>query len=93
MEPTTTNKENSVGAIIASILVIALLIIAGLYFWGQKAVDNGAPVTAPTDEQTQADIQAAVASDESVSALKQTNTSDDAASIEADLNSTDLDNI
>ncbi len=40
MEQPSTGGKNPIGAIIAIIIVVALLVVAGFYFWG-KEIDNG----------------------------------------------------
>lgn len=42
------NQEKSIGAIIGILIVVAIIIIGGLYFWGQRIIqspesDTGAP--------------------------------------------------
>lgn len=74
MEP---NNENSVGPVVAIIIVLAMIILGGLYFWGERTKDmNSAETTAEVDE-----ITASISSQSS---------SDDLTSIEEDLNNTNV---
>lgn len=75
MEP---NNENSVGPVIAIIIVLAMIILGGLYFWGERTNDmsNIEPSSATVDE-----ITASITSQSS---------SDDISSIEEDLSNTNV---
>lgn len=80
MPPMSTQPEKkSVGPLVAVVVILALIIIAGLYFFKQR-VDQ--PTYVPI-EQT----------DVITESLKQQGTTDDLSSIEADLNATDLNNL
>ncbi|MDP2641921.1 MAG: hypothetical protein Q8P21_01355 [bacterium] len=62
----------SAGPVISVIVILAIIILGGLYFWNQRgATDNGAALD---DINTQSE-------------------SDDTTSIEADLESTDIENL
>ena len=36
----TQNTGGSMGTIIVGIIILAIVILVGLYFWGQRATDN-----------------------------------------------------
>lgn len=74
------SEKKSVGPLIAVVVILALIIIAGLYFLKQRSEQ---PVYMPPTEQTDAITES----------LKQQDTSDDLNSIESDLKATDIDNI
>ena len=84
MEPT---NKSGLGSIIATIIIIAIIILGGLYFWGKRveesqSADNAIQETAQTSEP-----QSEAATIRSVSS------SDDLDSINADLQATNLDNL
>jgi hypothetical protein len=71
-------EKKSHGPLIAVVVILLLIIIGGLYFLGQRMNgDYGAPAGA----------------DQITESLKAQNASDDLNSIEADLNTTNLDNL
>lgn len=78
---------NTVGPVVGTIVIVAVLVIGGLYYWGaqlnkQSAVD---------ESLTAEDITAAV--DTSTEALGIQSTSDEVTAIEDDLDLTDLDDL
>jgi hypothetical protein len=87
MEPTTQNKS-SVGSIIGTIVIIAVIILGGLYFWGKRVEEAKLRQNLVTDTSTQQTAQV----DETAS-ITTTSSSDDLTSIEADLNNTKIDNL
>jgi hypothetical protein len=77
------NNENSAGPIIGLVIILALIILGGLYFWNERGDMNPAgtvPNTASTNESITASIEA------------QSN-SDEIDSIQADLDSTETDSL
>ncbi len=79
MEPNNSNMnangEGSIGPVIALIIILAVIVLGGLYFWGQRTSNNttdiyGNPISTSTP-----------ATD---------STSDTSAAIDADLKATDL---
>ncbi len=76
--PPTSHTEKKVGPIVGALIIVLVLIIAALYFFGQKLNTKMAPQDAQTTEQSTSDIPA----DDMTSAVIQ---ADDIASIEADL--------
>ena len=82
-------NKSSIGSIIGTIIVIAIIILGGLYFWGKRIDEARLQKDLVSGENTQ------VEADENMEAntIKSVNSSDDYSSIEADLNSTNLDNL
>jgi len=74
---TDTNKK-SAGPLIAVIIILALIIIGGLYFLKERASQPVYPATT---------------SDVITDSLNSQSSSDDLNSIEADLKATDIDNL
>ncbi len=81
--PTLPPKKSGVGAVIGSAIVIILLILGALYFWGEKLSEQ---------EQTPVQNNSVSATDAVVEKLNQQSSSDDLSSIEADLNATEWSN-
>ncbi len=79
-------NKSSIGSIIGTVIIIALIILGGLYFWGKRIEENKLKQklisdSIPTQETDQNE------------SIEKTGSSDDLNSIEADLNSTNLDNL
>lgn len=72
-------EKKSVGPLVAVIIILALIIVGGLYFLKARSSQN---VYAPSPEK-----------DAVTESLKQQSNSDDLTSIEVDLNATNLDNL
>lgn len=77
--------EKHRGGLIGAVIIVIILIVGGLYFWG-KQINN-----APVDEITAEEI--ATTPDEKTSALETQGTSDVVANIEADLDITNLNDL
>ena len=77
-------QEKAVGPIVGAVIIVVVLVLGGLYFWGQKIAQEGAPQTA--DEILEAP-------DETLESLEQQGTSDEIPDIEADLNATNLEEL
>lgn len=83
MEP----QKSSIGSIIGIIIIIAVIILGGLYFWGKRVEESKVTeslvneTSEPTAEQMEAN------------SIQSVTPSDDTSSIEADLNATNLDNL
>lgn len=75
----TETSKKSAGPLVAVIIILALIIIGGLYFLKER---SSQPVYVPP-----------VAGDSITESLNQQSASDDLGSIEADLNATNLDNL
>lgn len=84
MEPT---NKSSIGSIIGTIIIIAIIILGGLYFWGKRVEEAKLRQDLVSDNtnQTEEMNEAAV--------IKSISGSDDLSAIEAELNSTNLDNL
>ena len=77
------------GAVLGSIIVIIILLVAAFYLWGNRPKATTAPVqengvTAEEVQQTP---------DSQTTALETQSNNDNVSSIESDLNSTDLNNL
>ncbi len=80
-------QKSSVGSIISIIIILVLIVIGALYFWGKQVEET--KMTEQTPElQTETD-----ASMNEAAAIKAVSTSDDLGSIEADLKATNLNNL
>ena len=79
MQGQIENKK-SAGPLISVIVILALIIVGGLYFLKERSSE--APYVPAEPDQ-----------DEITASLKQQNDSDDLDSIEADLNATNVDNV
>lgn len=82
----TNNNESGVGPVIATIIILAVVVLGGLYFWGQRSPSSnndiyGNPISTSTEsavDTTSIDTQSSA---------------DTPASIKNDLNSTNVDNL
>lgn len=83
MPPVQSQPENKspMGALIAVVIILALIIVGGLYFLKERSSQQ--PYMPPTEQQ----------GDSVTESLNTQGSSDDLSSIEADLNSTDLNNL
>lgn len=86
--PAQSQNKSSIGSIIGTIIIIAVIILGGLYFWGKRIEEArqkdkliSEPVTTETVEVNEA------------STIKSVSSGDDVNSIEKDLNNTNLDNL
>lgn len=93
MPPQMPNQnKSSIGSIIGTIIVIAIIILGGLYFWGKRVDEakmNQDLVSGQSDTST------VPAQDENMEAnsIKAVSNGDDLNSIEADLKATNYDNL
>lgn len=79
--PTAEGEKKSIGPLVAVIIILALIIVGGLYFLKERsAQENYVPIQPAQN-------------DSSAESLRQQSDSDDLNSIEADLNATNLDNL
>jgi hypothetical protein len=76
-------NKKSVGPLIAVVIILALIIVGGLYFLKERSSQPVYTPISPTAEAT----------DSVTDTLNQQGTSDDLGSIEADLKATDVSNI
>lgn len=81
--------ERSVGPAIGIIVIIAVIVLGGLYFWGQRAEREKA-TPAQTEATTSNQTSQTSGADADIQAMNTQSSSDDVSSIEADLNSTNL---
>ena len=80
-----SQNKSGIGSIIATIIIIALIILGGLYFWGKRVEESKMKqdLVTGSDQMTPGDETANV----------NNASSDDLNSIEADLNATNMDNL
>lgn len=89
MEENNFNQKKPIGPVIGIAIIIVILIFGGLYYWGAKiskqdAIDNQENLTAEQIENK---------ADQTTQQLQTQSTSDEITDIEADLNTTDLENL
>ena len=87
MQPMRQNKS-SIGSIIGTVIIIAIIILGGLYFWGKRVEEtklNQNLVSETTSSEPQPQDEATV--------IKSISPSDDLQSIQNDLNNTNLNNL
>ncbi|MCK5096102.1 MAG: hypothetical protein KAR24_01975 [Candidatus Pacebacteria bacterium] len=89
-EETPPQREMSMGAVLGSIVVVIILLVAAFYLWGNRA---DAPDTLPIDEPTTTAEEVLGETDPQTESLKEQSSSDELDSIEADLEDTDLDDL
>jgi len=75
-----TENTSSIGGIIGIIIVIAVIILGGLYFWGKRVEETQIETNPSTMTQETTDQQASV--------INSTSSSDTLDSISADLSAT-----
>lgn len=81
-------KPMSVGPIVGIAIIVLLVIIGGLYFWGQQAKRQAAMDAARMEAETIMNQE-----DNKRDRLETQGSSDAASAIEADLSATDLNNL
>jgi type II secretory pathway pseudopilin PulG len=87
MPPVQPHPEHaSIGGIIATIIIISLIVLGGLYFWG-KRIDTQKQML---QQQNAVDQQALV--DEARS-IQKVSASTDTTTLEGEIQTTDIDNI
>ena len=84
---TITEESKSAGPMVGSIIIIVIIIIGGLYFWGKYLTNQDLDLQGPTAEEISAEV------DEGLTALEEQSSSDEIADIEADLDATDLEGL
>ena len=83
-------EEQSMGAVLGSIIVIIILLVAAFYLWNNRQE----PVVAPEDVETGVTADTVLQTpDTQTDSLQNQDTSDGLESIETDLNATDLNNV
>ena len=80
-------NKSSIGSIIGTIIIIALIILGGLYFWGKRIEETKLTqdLTTSPAETTTDNSEAAI--------IKSAGSSDDLNSIETDLGNTNTANL
>ncbi len=82
MEP---QNKSSIGSIIGTVIIIAIIILGGLYFWGKRIEESKANAELVSEAST-------TQTNESENVSK-TSSSDDLDSIDADLEATNLNDL
>ncbi len=87
--PMPSTEERNLGPAIGVIVIIALIVLGGLYFWGQR-IDrkSPAPMETGTTQGMPAAQQETPGAD--LTSLETQGTGDDITSISADIEATDL---
>lgn len=85
-------KKTSVGPVIGIIIIIVILVLGGLYFWGQN-LSNNADYEFPEIETTTQQTTLSNDSDPQVQSLESQSSSDELSDIEADLEATNFDSM
>lgn len=58
------NQENSTGPVIATVIILAVIILGGLYFWGARSnMNDGVENTAAITTQSTADDTTSIEGD------------------------------
>ncbi|MDP2705154.1 MAG: hypothetical protein Q8O71_01995 [bacterium] len=70
---------SSVGPLVGIIIVVIIIVLGGMYFWGQRVDRSGIDPMLENDAMTQS--------------LENQSSSDDLTAIEADIDNTDLENL
>ena len=81
-------NKSGMGSIIGIVIIISIIILGGLYFWGKRIEESKLK-----DTLVSGNSQATVQEQNEATAIRSVSSSDDLDSIEADLNSTNLDNL
>jgi len=81
-------NKSSIGGIIGTIVIIAIIILGALYFWGKRIEESRNTQSLVTDT-----VQPAVETISEAAAIKSIGSGDDLGSIEADLNNTNTENL
>lgn len=84
--PLPENKS-SIGAVIGTIIIIALIMLGGLYFWGKRVAELKEAQTSLAEDKMEYSLSNNSLSQEA-SAIKSISPSDDLTSLEADLRNT-----
>ena len=83
-------NKSSIGSIVGIIIILTLIILGGLYFWGKRIEESKVTASMTTSQNepliTNPDQNEA-------SAIRSVGSSDDTDSIKADLQNTKLDNL
>lgn len=85
--PMPPKKPQSVGPVIGISIIVLVLLVGGLYFWGEQVKKQ------EREEAVQKAQEIESAPDNKTDRLNTQSSSDAASSIEADLSATDLNNL
>lgn len=92
--PNGTENKSSIGSIIGTIIIIAIIVLGGLYFWGKRVEESRAKQNLIGETTTQAENSSTTTTEQDeINQIQQTSNSDDISSIEADLNATNIDDL
>lgn len=85
MQPVPVVEERAIGPAIGVIIIILVLVLGGLYFWGERMNKNTQMQNPQIEEMASPDTQ--------TMELEQQSSSDDINSIDADLRATDVNSL
>lgn len=85
-------NKSSVGSIVGTIIIIALLVLGGLYFWG-KRIEESKALNQLTSDNVTPTAQTDSASINEATAIKSMSSSDELGAIEVDLKNTNTTNL
>ena len=80
-------NKSGVGSIIGTVIIIAIIILGGLYFWGKRVEES------KLKESLVAGTQDTTAANSETAMIKNVSPSDNITSIQADLSATNLNNL
>lgn len=86
--PIEMPKKTQIGPVIGLVVILAIIVVGTLYFWGQRVEKTQVPQNTTQTEQTSDQT-----SDTQTTQLEVQSSSDEVNSIDADLQSTDFGNI
>ncbi len=91
MQPPLHENKSSIGSIIGTIIVIAIIILGGLYFWGKRIDEAKMKESLVSNDP----VETVTTQDENIeaNAIMSVSDSDELNSIEAELKATNLDNL
>lgn len=81
-------NKSSIGSIIGTIIIIAIIILGGLYFWGKRVEEMRANQDLVKDDTAGLSLE-----ENEAAVIRAVNSGDDFDSIQGDLNNTKLDNL
>ncbi len=86
-----SHKKTPLGPVIGLVVIIAIIVVGSLYFWGQRTEKS--MMNVPVDTTSQTNGTQETSTDAQTQQLQTQSSSDSIDSIEADLNATDLGSI
>lgn len=88
--------EGAVGPVIATVIILAVIILGGIYFWAERTMSTETnPYGTTSTTEVGAPTQASYGTDNTTAVIESQSDSDNLDSIEADLqttNTADIDN-